>query len=86
MAAVYEYPAVPYNIFDEPEEEIAHYIWLIGSPIIVTIEIIGNTLSILILSRKSMRKHTSAFYFIVLAVTDLLVLNVGLLRNFLDVL
>ena len=78
--------AVPYNTFDEPEEEIAHYIWLIGSPIVIAIGIIGNTLSILILSRKRMRKHTSAFYFTVLAVTDLLVLTVGLLRNFLEVL
>ena len=86
MAAVYEYTAVTYNTFDEPEEEIAHYIWLIGSPIVITVGIIGNTLSILILSRKRMRKHTSAFYFTVLAVTDLLVLNVGLLRNFLEVL
>ena len=75
--------AVPYNTFNEPEEEIAHYIWLIGSPIVIAIGIIGNTLSILILSRKRMRKHTSAFYFTVLAVTDLLVLTVGLLRNFL---
>ena len=86
MAAVYEYTAVPSNTFDEPEEEIAHYIWLIGSPIVIAIGIIGNTLSILILSRKRMRKHTSAFYFTVLAVTDLLVLNVGLLRNFLEAL
>ena len=83
MAAVYEYTAVPYDTFDEPEEEIAHYIWLISSPIVIAIGIIGNTLSILILSRKRMRKHTSAFYFTVLAVTDLLVLNVGLLRHFL---
>ena len=86
MAAVYEYTAVPYNTFDEPEKEIARYIWLIGSPIVIAIGIIGNSLSILILSRKRMRKHTSAFYFTVLAVTDLLVLTVGLLRNFIEAL
>ena len=61
---------------------IARLLWIIGSPVIFLMGTIGNSLSIIILSRKTMRKMTSSFYLVLLAISDLLMINVGLVRYF----
>ena len=65
------------------EWESVHYIWILCSPVIIVIGTVGNSLSIATLSRKDMRNLTSAFYFIVLAIADLLALYVGFIPQFL---
>jgi hypothetical protein len=42
---------------------------------------VGNSLSIIVLTRKSIRSSTTAFYLTVLAFSDLIVLFAGLLRQ-----
>ena len=68
-----------YKYFDS---EIKRKIWTISSPIILVFGTVGNTLSIITFSRKELRKNTSALYFIVLAIADLLLLYLGLLRYY----
>ena len=69
----------PYSL-SHAERGIIRKVWTIGSPIILIIGTIGNIMSIIIFSRKRMRKRTS-MYFIVLGKADLLSL-LGLLRYY----
>ena len=64
------------------DSEIKRKIWTISSPILLVFGTVGNTLSIITFSRKELRKNTSALYFIVLAIADLLSLYLGLLRYY----
>ena len=75
-------PKRPKPRFRHPDLEKAHYIWVIWSPITIVMGTIGNVLAIVVLSRKEMRKATSSMYLIILAVSDIFVLYLGLLRNF----
>ena len=63
------------------QDVVAHYIWKISSPIVMTLGTIGNTLAIVVLSKKKMRRMPSSLILIVLAVSDLLMLYIGLLRH-----
>ena len=67
--------------FETPQEEVEHTIWKISSPIVMTLGTIGNTLAIVVLSKKKMRRMPSSLFLIVLAVSDLLMLYLGLLRH-----
>ena len=63
-------------------DDVKRRVWTICSPIILVIGTIGNILSILVFARKGMRNLTSALYLIVLAIADLLLLYLGLLRYY----
>ncbi|KAL4227267.1 hypothetical protein ACF0H5_012713 [Mactra antiquata] len=56
-------------------------IWKVVPPILILLGTAGNILSILILTRKSIRSSTTALYLTVLAFSDLTVLYTGLLRQ-----
>lgn len=61
--------------------KVSIFIWKIVPPILILLGTVGNSLSILVLTRKSIRTSTTALYLTVLAVSDLLVLYSGLLRQ-----
>ncbi|KAH3836759.1 FMRFamide receptor-like [Dreissena polymorpha] len=58
-------------------------IWKIVPPILILLGTIGNSLSILVLTRRSIRVSSTALFLTVLACSDLLVLYSGLLRQWL---
>ncbi|KAL4227922.1 hypothetical protein ACF0H5_013361 [Mactra antiquata] len=58
-------------------------IWKVVPPILILLGTVGNVLSILVLTRKSIRTSTTAVYLTVLACSDLSVLYSGLLRQWL---
>lgn len=58
-------------------------LWLVVSPIFLTIGTIGNILSICILLRKRMRQNSASIYLTSLAIADSGVLYLGLLREWL---
>ncbi|XP_071081116.1 probable G-protein coupled receptor 139 [Haliotis cracherodii] len=62
-----------------PNQETAYLLWKIISPILLLLGTIGNLLSIVVLTRKAMRKSNMSKYLTCLAVADLAVLYVGLL-------
>ena len=72
---------LPFKRFETPQEEVADTIWKVSSPIVMTLGTIGNTLAIVVLSKKKMRRMPSSLFLIVLAVSDLLMLYLGLLRH-----
>ena len=72
---------LPFKRFETPQDEVAESIWKISSPIVMTLGTIGNTLAIVVLSKKKMRRMPSSLFLIVLAVSDLLMLYIGLLRH-----
>ena len=74
-------PDKPQSIFRTKQEEIANNVWLICSPIILALGTIGNILAIVVLSRKQMRWKTSSFPLRILALVDLMMLYLGLLRQ-----
>lgn len=61
-------------------------IWKVVPPFLILFGTIGNTLSVLVLTRKGIRNSTTALYLTFLAVSDLLVLYTGLLRQWLNYL
>ncbi|CAH1780743.1 unnamed protein product [Owenia fusiformis] len=63
------------------ETTIAKGLWTYCAPLIIILGTIGNTLSLIVLTRKNMRKITSSIYLSVLAVVDTTVLYTGLLRH-----
>ena len=60
-----------------PEFLLAEEVWRVGSPILLAVGTVGNVLSILVLTRKKLRKITTMFYLAVLALADLAVLYTG---------
>ncbi|KAH3857069.1 hypothetical protein DPMN_099667 [Dreissena polymorpha] len=58
-------------------------IWKVVPPVFILLGTIGNSLSILVLNRRSIRVSTMALFLTVLACSDLLVLYSGLLRQWL---
>ncbi|CAH1797431.1 unnamed protein product [Owenia fusiformis] len=62
------------------EATIAEGLWVYCAPLIIILGTIGNTLALIILTRKNMRKSTSSVYLSVLAVVDTMALYTGLLR------
>ncbi|XP_052770817.1 FMRFamide receptor-like [Mya arenaria] len=73
------------------ENDYSHYeiytagnlIWKVVPPILIIFGTVGNSLSIIVLTRKSIRTSTTALFLTVLAFSDLLVLYTGLLRQWL---
>ncbi|CAC5426386.1 unnamed protein product [Mytilus coruscus] len=63
------------------EYNAAIYLWKIFPPILLLLGTVGNVLSILVLRRPTIRKSVCSIYLVVLAITDLLVLYTGLLRQ-----
>ena len=63
------------------EYKAGELIWNIFSPILIAFGTVGNILSILVLTRKSIRKSTTALYLTFLTLSDLAVLYTGLLRQ-----
>ena len=53
------------------------------SPVLLLVGTVGNVLSILVMSRRSLRGSQASLYLIVLAVSDIMALYTGLLRHFL---
>ena len=62
--------------------QLATTLWKVGAPIIIGMGTLFNILTIIVLLRKRMRSSSSSRYLIVLAVCDILALNVGLLRHY----
>lgn len=69
------------NLTDILEYRIGESIWQIVSPILIIFGTVGNILTVFVLAQKHIRKTSSAVYLIVLALTDIAVLNTGLMRN-----
>lgn len=59
---------------------IARMIWLVGSPVVFTIGVFGNVMTILVLTHKSQKKSSTTVFLTVLAMTDLIVMIVTLPR------
>ena len=68
---------------DYPEYKASVLIWKVVPPILIVVGTLGNILSILVLTRRSLRKSTTALYLTFLAFSDLCVLYTGLLRQWL---
>ena len=62
--------------------QLATTLWKVGAPIIIVMGTLFNILTIIVLLRKRMRSLSYSRYLIVLAVCDILALNVGLLRHY----
>ena len=69
--------------FDDPRCQAVETLWLVFSPILITIGTIGNILSICVLLRKRMRQTSASIYLTSLACADTGVLYIGLLRDWL---
>ena len=64
-----------------PEYQAGVLIWKVVPPILILLGTIGNILSIVVLTRKSIKTSTTALYLTFLAASDLCVLYTGLLRH-----
>ena len=64
--------------------DISKKMWLYGSPFILAVGTIGNSMSIFVMLRKRFRKNTICFYLILLAIVDTCVLYVGLLPHLIN--
>ena len=64
-----------------PEYQAGILIWKVVPPILILLGTIGNILSIVVLTRKSIKASTTALYLTFLAASDLCVLYTGLLRQ-----
>ncbi|KAK3099234.1 hypothetical protein FSP39_001315 [Pinctada imbricata] len=56
-------------------------IWKVVPPIFIILGTLGNILSIVVLNRKNLRRTTTSFYLTVLAISDIMILYSGLLRQ-----
>ena len=63
------------------EYQASILIWKVVPPILILLGTIGNILSIVVLTRKSIKDSTTALYLTFLAASDLCVLYTGLLRQ-----
>ena len=72
----------PCEYFDYWQCHLAVKLWQIFSPILITVGVCGNLLSLAVLSRRRMSNSTTSVYLRWLAVTDTLVLLIGNGREF----
>ena len=72
------------HLMQYPEFRIHKHLMLYVPPILLTLGIIGNIVSYVILRRKSMRRISTYFYLAVLSLADILVLCIGLLTIWID--
>ncbi len=63
------------------ERKIAAALWLYVSPIIIIVGILGNFMSVIVMSLKQLRGSVTSLFLMVLSITDTLVLLSGLLRQ-----
>ncbi|XP_052105746.1 probable G-protein coupled receptor 139 [Mytilus californianus] len=63
----------------------AELLWIYFSPCVILLGMISSTLSISVLLRRTMRRSTTMFYLTVLSFGDILVVNTGLLRQWIRV-
>ncbi|XP_060558493.1 G-protein coupled receptor daf-37-like [Ruditapes philippinarum] len=63
------------------EYRLSKYLWKSFPPILLVLGTFGNTLAILVLMQRKNRRSTSALFLIALASADILVLWLGLLRQ-----
>ncbi|KAK3096654.1 hypothetical protein FSP39_009139 [Pinctada imbricata] len=70
-----------YDYESYAEHQAGQWVWKVVPPIFIFLGSAGNLLSIVVLTRKSIRKSTTAIYLVVLAISDLLVLYTGLFRQ-----
>lgn len=59
---------------------IARMIWLVGSPVVFTIGVFGNIMTIIVLTHKSQKKSSTTVFLTFLAMADLVVMIVTLPR------
>lgn len=67
--------------FKYNEEHIAHYLWIVGGSCLLAFGNVGNILSLLVINRKNKQRNSAEIYLSALAVCDICVLNVALLRQ-----
>ena len=72
----------PCKYFDYWQCHLAVRLWQIFSPILITVGVCGNLLSLAVLSRRRICNSTTSVYLRWIAVTDTLVLLIGNLREF----
>ncbi|ELT96495.1 hypothetical protein CAPTEDRAFT_216026 [Capitella teleta] len=81
-----ESATAPFEIIDpiiQHLQNTAKQVWLVSSPIVITIGTLGNLLTIWIFLRcPKLRSTSTSLYLIVLAVVDTLLLYIGLLRHY----
>ena len=73
----------PCEYFDFPECHLAVLLWTVISPVFILVGVLGNLISIAVLSRRRMRNSTTSVYLRFLAVVDILVLIIGNFRELL---
>lgn len=61
-------------------EDISRYLWVVLSPVLFVVGVIGNTLTIVVLKQMKLHKRPPLFLLFVLSLSDILVLSVGLSR------
>ncbi len=59
-----------YSVTDDPDVILAHKFYLYVSLVFVVVGLIGNTLSVLVFTSKTMRTISSNFYLFMLAISD----------------
>ncbi|XP_076465414.1 cysteinyl leukotriene receptor 1-like [Babylonia areolata] len=76
------YPLFPDDLIAEAVKynEVGVSLWRI-TPLFLVVGTLGNVMSVVVMSRKNMRRSNAAIYLIVMAVVDLVVLYTGLLRH-----
>lgn len=76
---------IPFISFDDytlyVEYTVGTNLWNYVPPILLVFGTTGNILSIIVLRRKNLKKSICTIYFVALAISDLLVLYTGLLRQ-----
>ena len=65
------------------EYKVGLSIWKTVPPFLIAFGTVGNCLSLIVLTRRSIRKSTTALFLTCLTISDLLVLFTGLLRHWL---
>ena len=75
----YDYSYVPYD--ELPTVKTYTALWKYAAPILLLAGTLGNVFSILVLSRKSLRASATSVFLMTLAVSDTMILNTGLLRQ-----
>ena len=67
-----------------PSYRLQKLLYVYVSPVIVVVGLLGNVISMLVLSARPMRRVSTYCYLAVLSAVDSLVLGVGLLPKWLD--
>ena len=72
------------EIEDHVHYKSADLMWKIVSPILIIIGSVGNIITIIVLSKEKPRKTSTTLFLLALACSDLVVLNTGLLRQWIN--